>query len=149
MGFIGGKRFFKTFPTKDAAERFQRMCLEVEAKNKPDDLRDLNDVVRHEVLSALAEPREHNSTITQAVDFYLKHARPAKLDATIGEIMEQFKSVKLNSECTAKNTSKLLGRVSSGPSENTSKTVKSVMSRTMLVSTTFTGRRLKNLSSHI
>lgn len=97
MGFIGGKRIFKSFPTKEAAERFQRKCLDAEAKKKPADLRDLNDVLRHEVLSALAKLREHNATITQAVDFYLKHARPAKANATIGEVMEQFKRVKQKS----------------------------------------------------
>ena len=97
MGFIGGKRVFKSFPTKEAAERFQRRCLEAEAKKKPVDLRDLNDVMRHEVLSALAKLREHNATIAQAVDFYLKHARPAKANATIGEVMDQFKGAKVKS----------------------------------------------------
>ena len=97
MGFIGGRRVFKSFPSLESAERFQKRCLTAEARKKPADLRDLNDVVRHEVLAALAKLREHNASITQAVDFYLKHARPAKANATVGEVMEQFKSVKLKS----------------------------------------------------
>lgn len=97
MGFIGGRRVFKSFPSLESAERFQKRCLTAEARKKPVDLRDLNDVVRHEVLAALAKLREHNASITQAVDFYLKHARPAKANATVGEVMEQFKSVKLKS----------------------------------------------------
>lgn len=91
MGVIGNKRTFRSFPTHEAAERFQKKCLKAEAKKKPVDLRDLSDVVRHEVLAALARLREHNATITQAVDFYLKHARPAKANATIGEVMDAFK----------------------------------------------------------
>lgn len=97
MGFIGGRRVFKSFPSLESAERFQKRCLTAEARKKPADLRDLNDVVRHEVLAALAKLREHNASITQAVDFYLKHARPAKANATIGEVMELFKNVKLKS----------------------------------------------------
>lgn len=102
MGVMGGKRVFKSFPTEAAAEKFQRRCIEAEAKKKPVDLRDLSDVMRHEVLSALAKLREYNATITQAVEFFLKHARPAKANATIGEVMEQFKSAKQKSGRSAK-----------------------------------------------
>lgn len=102
MGEMGGKRIFKSFPTQEAAERFQRRCIESQKKKKPVDLRDLDDVMRHEVLSAVAKLREHNATIAQAVDFFLKHSRPAKANCTIGEVMEEFKSVKQKSGRTAK-----------------------------------------------
>ncbi|MBN8421697.1 MAG: site-specific integrase [Verrucomicrobia bacterium] len=95
MGLVGGKRVFKSFPNEAAAAKFQKRCLEAEAKKKPVDLRDLNDVMRHEVLAALAKLRDHNATIAQAVDFYLKHARPAKANVTIGEVMDEFKAKKL------------------------------------------------------
>lgn len=102
MGPIGGKRVFKSFATQEAAERFRQRCLETQKKKKPLDLRDLDDVMRHDVLGAVAKLREHNATIAQAVDFFLKHSRPAKANATIGEIMEQFKAVKQKSGRTAK-----------------------------------------------
>lgn len=94
MGVVGAKRVFKHFPTETDARKFQKRCLEVEARKKPADLRDLSDSMRHEVLAALAKLRNHNATITQAVDFYLKHSRPATANATIGEVMEEFRKSK-------------------------------------------------------
>lgn len=94
MGYIGGKRTFKSFPTEEAARNYQKRCLEIEARKKPVDLRDLNESSRHEVLSALAKLRDHNATITQAVDFFIKHANPARGDASISEIMAKFRSAK-------------------------------------------------------
>jgi integrase len=95
MGFVGSKRIFKSFPDEASALRFQKRCLETQAKKRPVDLRDLSDVMRHEVLAALAKLRDHNATIAQAVDFFLKHARPAKVNVTIGEVMDEFKASKL------------------------------------------------------
>ncbi|MBL8030688.1 MAG: hypothetical protein JNN11_05590, partial [Candidatus Doudnabacteria bacterium] len=50
MGIVAGKRTFKPFPTEEAAKNFQKRCLEIEARKKPVDLRDLNESTRHEVL---------------------------------------------------------------------------------------------------
>lgn len=94
MGMVAGKRKLKSFPTEEAAENFRRRCLEIEARKKPVDLRDLSESMRHEVLAALAKLRNHNASITQAVDFFIKHANPARGDASISEIMAKFRSVK-------------------------------------------------------
>ena len=51
-------------------------------------------MTRHEVLAALARLKEYRASITDAVDFFLKHARPAKADATIQQIMDEFEAVK-------------------------------------------------------
>ena len=54
MGFIGKKRVLKSFATLEEAERFQKRCLEVEARKRPIDLNNLAEAHRHEVLAALA-----------------------------------------------------------------------------------------------
>ena len=105
MGVVAGRRTFKPFPTLAAAQAFQRRCLEIEARKKPVDLRDLNESTRHEVLAALAKLRDHNATISQAVDFFIKHANPARGDASISEVMAKFRSAK----ATAGMSSKYLG----------------------------------------
>ena len=95
MGIIGGRRVFKSFSTKAAAEKHRIACVEAEEKKKPVELRDLDEVSKHEVLAALARLRTHNATITTAVAFYLKHARPPKAHAKISEVMNAFKAVKM------------------------------------------------------
>lgn len=95
MGYIQGKRRYIGFPTEADAKRHQKRCLELQAKQRPADLRDLSESMRHEVLAALAKLRAHNATITQAVDYFLKHARPASANATLGEVMEEFRKAKL------------------------------------------------------
>lgn len=94
MGVVGGKRVFKSFTKETSAKVYQKRCLEAQAKRKPADLRDLDESSRHEVLAALAKLRSYNATITQAVDFFLKHAKPDNANATIGEVMEEFREAK-------------------------------------------------------
>lgn len=102
MGKIGKKRIFKSFPSEASAQTFQRKCLAAEAKKKPVELRDLEDLMRHEVLAALAKLREYNAGITEAVDFFIRHARTSKANATIGEVMTEFKAAKLKGGRTSK-----------------------------------------------
>lgn len=65
-----------------------------EKSNSPILLADIDASTRHEILHAVERLKDFRASITEAVDFFLKHARPAKADATIGEVMEQFKAVK-------------------------------------------------------
>lgn len=102
MGKLNGKRTFKSFPTEAAAKRHQVRCLEAQAKQRPVDLHDLTESTRHEVLAALAKLRAHNVTITQAVEFYLQHARPANANATISEVMKQFRRAKMKAGMSKK-----------------------------------------------
>ena len=94
LGLVEGKRTFKSFPSRDAAEKFRGRCLKEQAHKHPSILADINAATRHEVLLALERLKEYRASITEAVDFFLKHARPAKADATIGKVMEEFKTVK-------------------------------------------------------
>jgi integrase len=94
MGMLKGKRVYRHFPTEEKATAFQMKCREAEARNRPVELHDLSEIRRHEVLAALAKLDAHNANISTAVDYYLKHARPANAHARIGEVMNAFKAVK-------------------------------------------------------
>ncbi len=94
LGLVGGKRTFKNFATKTDAETFQRKCLKAEAHKNPLVLSDIDAITRHEVLAALSRLHEYRATITEAVDFFLKHARPVKAEASIQTVMDEFHSVK-------------------------------------------------------
>ena len=94
LGLVAGKRVFKNFPTREKADAAQKKLRKEQAAKNPLLLADINASTRHEILHAVEKLKDYRATITEAVDFFLKHARPAKADATIGEIMDQFKSVK-------------------------------------------------------
>ena len=83
LGLVNGKRCFKNFTIREAAETFSKKCFKLEAQKNPNLLAEIDEVTRHEVLAALARLKEYRASITDAVDFFLKHARPAKADATI------------------------------------------------------------------
>ena len=102
MGVLNDKRVFKSFQTKEAAERFQLKCRETDARNKPIELHDLSEIVRHEVHAALAKLKAHNASITTAVDYFLKHARPARANTRISEVIAEFLKVKKKSGKSSK-----------------------------------------------
>ena len=94
LGLINGKRTFKNFPSRVKAHEFSRKCLKAEAQKHPSLLAEIDAVTRHEVLAAMAKLKEHRASITDAVDFFLKHSRPVKADATIGQVITEFRAVK-------------------------------------------------------
>jgi len=94
LGLVNGKRSFKSFPTREAAEKFRKGHLEKAAAKNPLLLSDIDAALRHEILLALERLREYRATITQAVDYFIKHSRPAKAEATIGEVADEFQRVK-------------------------------------------------------
>ena len=94
LGLVGGKRTFRNFTTKGDAEAFQRKCLKAEAHKNPLVLSDIDAITRHEVLAALSRLKEYRASITEAVDFFLKHARPVKAEASIQTVMDEFNAVK-------------------------------------------------------
>ena len=94
LGLVKGKRSFKSFEFQKDAEAFRDRHLKAEAQKHPHLLADINDVTRHEVLGALARLKEYNASLTEAVDFFLKHARPAIANASIQKVMDDFESVK-------------------------------------------------------
>lgn len=102
LGLLNGKRTFKHFPSRDKAEAAQRKLQREHAARNPLLLSDINASTRHEILLALERLKDYRASITEAVDFFLKHARPAKADAKIGEVMDQFKSVKTKAGLSTK-----------------------------------------------
>ncbi len=102
LGLVNGKRKFKSFDSREKAETFSKKCQKLEVQKNPNLLVDLDEVTRHEVLAALARLKEYRASITDAVDFYLKHARPAKADATIQQIMDLFEETKKKAGLSSK-----------------------------------------------
>ena len=94
LGLVNGKRTFRNFPSQVKAQEFSRKCLHAEAQKHPSLLAEIDAVTRHEVLAALARLKEHHASLTDAVDFFLKHSRPVKADATIGHVVAEFRAVK-------------------------------------------------------
>jgi integrase len=102
LGLVGGKRTFKSFSNRADAEAFQGKCLKGDAHKNPLVLSDIDAITRHEVLAALGRLREYRASITEAVDFFLKHARPVRAEASIQMVMDEFKSVKTKGGLSAK-----------------------------------------------
>jgi integrase len=102
LGLVNGKRAFKHFPTREKAEAGRKRLQREQAAKNPLLLADIDASTRHEVLLALERLKDYRATITEAVNFFLKHARPAKADASIGQVMDQFKSVKTKAGLSAK-----------------------------------------------
>jgi integrase len=94
LGLVNGKRTFKNFASREKAQEFSRKCLKAEAQKHPSLLAEIDAVTRHEVLAALARLKEYRASITDAVDFFLKHSRPVKADAPISQVIAEFKAVK-------------------------------------------------------
>jgi site-specific recombinase XerD len=102
LGLVGGKRTFKSFKTLEAAERYRLKCDQEEAAKKPLHLADIDAISRHQVLAALERLKGHHATISEAVDFFLKHARPVSVGAKISEVMADFKKVKERANLSTK-----------------------------------------------
>jgi integrase len=102
LGVVNGKRSFKPFKTEEEAKALQRKLRTNAAKTNPVLLSDTDSVVRYEILGAVKRLKEFNATITEAVDFFLKHARPTRAGATIGEVMTEFKTVKTKAGLSSK-----------------------------------------------
>ena len=102
LGLVNGRRTFKHFSTREKAEAAQKRLQKEQAAKNPLLLSDINASTRHEILLALERLKDYRASITEAVDFFLKHARPAKADATIGEVMTEFNEVKTKAGLTPK-----------------------------------------------
>ena len=54
------------------------------------------------MLASLSRLKEYRASITEAVDFFLKHARPVKAEASIQTVMDEFNAVKEKAGLSAK-----------------------------------------------
>ena len=98
LGKINGKRATKHFQNEDDARKF---LLKVNAeflKTNKGALQDLAQAQRYEVLSAIEKLKPINATITEAVDFYIRYAKPPKKLLTVKEGMVIFRRGKLETK---------------------------------------------------
>jgi integrase len=85
-----GRKEIKSFISEVEAENFKNDWNVKFAERKFTDLKDLDDVARHEVLASLKRLEAFNATLPEAVNFFLAYARPAKGQITINEAIEIF-----------------------------------------------------------
>ena len=78
LGMVNGKRSFKPFKNEHEAKAFQRKLRTKAAEMNPVMLSDIDSVVRYQTLAQVKRLKEFNATITEAADFYIKHARRAR-----------------------------------------------------------------------
>ena len=89
----GGKRKNKFFKTKTEARTFAEQ-KEVEVINHGSELAATPHALRVEALACAKLLEPVNATLTEAVQFFLKHARPAGGQRTIDEIVAEFLDAK-------------------------------------------------------
>ena len=99
LGMVNGTRKFKNFGKKAAAEAYRNQCIASHADQKPVVLQELNEATRHDVLAALERLRLAGATITEAVDFYLKHSKPSKGNIHLATLVEEWEKVKKGQAC--------------------------------------------------
>lgn len=89
-----GRDEIHSFPTEAAASHFmQEWNAKLLAKHS-EGLADLNHLARTEVLAALAKLDNYGATITEAVDFYIRHAKPVAGKITTQEAVAVFLEAK-------------------------------------------------------
>lgn len=100
LGKIHGKRVTKDFQNQVEAQKFASKANAELHKRNTGALQDLAHAQRYEILSALEKLKPLSSTITEAVDFYIRYAKPPKKLLTVKEGMAIFRREKLNSKRT-------------------------------------------------
>ena len=94
LGMVEGKRKQPTFPTREQALAFKRKAdVEVRAKN-PLALTEIALATRYSVLNALERLKPYGATLDEAVDFFIKHAKPPKPAVTFQEAIDEFVTIK-------------------------------------------------------
>ena len=91
---VTGKPDIRTFQTETEAIAFRDDWNSKLVTRNTNGLVDLSTVQRAEVLAALAKLERFNATLPEAVDFFLKHARPDKGQITIGDAVKVFLEAK-------------------------------------------------------
>jgi integrase len=94
LGMVNGKRKFQPFTTLEAAQTFKAQCEEKQALSNPAALSDLDALGRAAIRHALEKLKPYDATITEAVDFFIKFAKPTKGKVTIQEAIDLFVAAK-------------------------------------------------------
>ena len=96
---IGGKPDVRNFTTEAEAKNFaNEWNLEYTTRNNPG-LCDLSDIQRHDILAAVNKLKAYGATLSEAVDFFIRFARPPKPNVNITEAMEIFLKAKTEQNC--------------------------------------------------
>jgi hypothetical protein len=85
-----GKPDIRSFATENEARAFQADWNMRVLTGDTTGLNDLSAVARTEILAALAKLKAFNANITEAVDFFIKHSKPACGQIAIKEAVEKF-----------------------------------------------------------
>ena len=95
LGMIHGKRVTKDFKTEIEAQRFaSKANTDLHTRNLGA-LQDLAATARYDILAALERLKPFNVTVRDAVDFYLRYAKPAKGTITVDDAVKLFAKEKL------------------------------------------------------
>jgi integrase len=87
---IDGKFVLKSFNTEQDAETFMLDWNAKLVNGSSSGLNDLDAVTKHEVLAALERLRKFNATLPEAVEFFIRHARPEQGQITIAAAVSVF-----------------------------------------------------------
>jgi len=94
LGIVNGKRKMPCFKTEqEAIEAKRKADHEIRAKH-PMALADLSRVLRYDALGAMEKLKPYGATLTEAVAFYIKHAKPPKPSITFQEAIDEFNLIK-------------------------------------------------------
>jgi integrase len=91
---VKGIRKFRSCKTLDEAQKVKAECEEKNALKNPTALSDLSELGKAAIRHALEKLKPFDATITEAVDFYVKFAKPTKGKLTIQEAMDLFRGDK-------------------------------------------------------
>jgi integrase len=95
-----GKADLRRFTTEEQATIFQKDWNAKLIGQNPAGLYDLSTLSRHEVLLNLEKLKEYGATLSEAVDFFLKHARPEKGKIAVAEAIQLFLDQKERERCS-------------------------------------------------
>lgn len=90
VGAVDGKRRFSTFPSREAAEHHRAKLIENQALKSQAVLADLTKLQGARVRLALERLEPYEASILDAVDFFIKFAKPPKGRISIQEAMDIF-----------------------------------------------------------
>lgn len=103
-GRVDGKRKRTFFKTREEADTYSSLVNVQREAKQYEALGDLREVmgIRYEVLSCHHKLQSVGATFTQAVDFYLQHAKSSKGNITVGEATTAFLKAKTNKGCSTR-----------------------------------------------
>ena len=90
VGKKNGKRDIRNFDSQNKAISFANEWNAKIVESNAAGLADLSNLQRHEVLAALERLKPYNATIPEAVDFFIRFARPEKGQITISDAIRYF-----------------------------------------------------------